>query len=555
MADEAARSVGARAVALGTSPLPTTPTLVPQPRYLNMAARFGLTLQEQLTCGFHVHVRIRSAEEGVAILDRIRIWLPVVLALSGNSPFWRGTDSGYASFRYQAWSRWQTAGPCERFGSAREYRRHVQSLLATGVLLDEGMVYFDARLSRSHPTVEVRIADVCLEAGHATAIAALVRALVGAGSPGSGSRQASSPRLRRGTPPRRVEGQFGRRGRNAGASVAQHPVPGQRSCSGPLDPCPPLPGRNRRRRTGNHRARSHSCGGHGCTAAAGSDAQQPKPDGGSDGRRRTHTWNEAGVASCAGTTSISLTTRREHHHMDVDDKVRSYLDDNLPVLIDRLTEWVRIPSVAGVPERKHNLTRSANWLAGELRDVGFPTTEIWEGADGPAVYAEWSGAPGAPTVLIYSHHDVRAVKEENWDQTSPFDPVRAGRPPLRPGKFGCQGPGHGPHLGPPRAPSRHWAHGTGREPQGDRRRGGRGGLPGTGGHSSGAPVAAGRRRGDFLRHPAVAGRSSGPLHQHPRHARGAARGLRSADGHSQRRGVRHRAQPRLRAQQRACAAA
>ncbi|MBT2549428.1 glutamate--cysteine ligase [Arthrobacter sp. ISL-65] len=179
MADEAAKSVGARAVALGTSPLPTTPTVVPQPRYLNMAARFGLTFQEQLTCGFHVHVRIRSADEGVAILDRIRIWLPVVLALSGNSPFWRGTDSGYASFRYQAWGRWQTAGPCERFGSAREYRRHIRSLLATGVLLDEGMVYFDARLSRSHPTVEVRIADVCLDARHAAVIAALVRALVG----------------------------------------------------------------------------------------------------------------------------------------------------------------------------------------------------------------------------------------------------------------------------------------------------------------------------------------------------------------------------------------
>ena len=114
--------------------------------------------------------------------------------------------------------------------------------------------------------------------------------------------------------------------------------------------------------------------------------------------------------------------------MDVDDEVRSYLDASTPPLIERLSEWVRIPSVAGVPERKHNLQRSANWLAGELRDVGFPTTEIWQGAEGPAVFAEWAGAPGAPTVLIYSHHDVRAVKEENWDQTSPFDPVlRDGR--------------------------------------------------------------------------------------------------------------------------------
>jgi carboxylate-amine ligase len=178
LADEAARSMGARAVALATSPIPTTPSLVPQPRYLKMAAQFGLTLKEQLTCGFHVHVRINSEDEGVAVLDRIRVWLPIVLALSANSPFWQGTDSGYASFRYQAWSRWPTAGPCERFGSVREYRRHVQSLLATGVLLDEGMVYFDARLSRNHPTVEVRIADVCLDPGHATAIATIVRALV-----------------------------------------------------------------------------------------------------------------------------------------------------------------------------------------------------------------------------------------------------------------------------------------------------------------------------------------------------------------------------------------
>jgi carboxylate-amine ligase len=178
LADEAARSMGARAVALATSPIPTTPSLVPQPRYLKMAAQFGLTLKEQLTCGFHVHVRINSEDEGVAVLDRIRVWLPIVLALSANSPFWLGTDSGYASFRYQAWSRWPTAGPCERFGSVREYRRHVQSLLATGVLLDEGMVYFDARLSRNHPTVEVRIADVCLDPGHATAIATIVRALV-----------------------------------------------------------------------------------------------------------------------------------------------------------------------------------------------------------------------------------------------------------------------------------------------------------------------------------------------------------------------------------------
>lgn len=182
MADEAAKSVGARAAALATSPIQTNPSMVPLPRFQLMADRFGLTFKEQLTCGFHVHVGVASGEEGVAVLDRIRVWLPVLLALSANSPFWQGRDSGYASFRYQAWNRWPTAGPSELFGSERGYRRHIRSLLTTGVLVDEGMVYFDARLSRSHPTVEVRIADVCLDPAHAAAIAAIVRALVEQGA-------------------------------------------------------------------------------------------------------------------------------------------------------------------------------------------------------------------------------------------------------------------------------------------------------------------------------------------------------------------------------------
>lgn len=114
--------------------------------------------------------------------------------------------------------------------------------------------------------------------------------------------------------------------------------------------------------------------------------------------------------------------------MTADHQVRPYLQAHLPQMLERLTEWVRIPSVAGVPERKHNLLRSAHWLAGELRSIGFPTTEVWPGVEGPAVYAAWCEAPGAPTVLVYSHHDVRAVKEQNWDQTAPFDPVaRDGR--------------------------------------------------------------------------------------------------------------------------------
>jgi hypothetical protein len=147
-------------------------------RYLEMAHAFGITAAEQLTCGCHVHVEISSAEEGVAVLDRIGPWLAVLLALSANSPFWQGRDTAYASFRYQAWGRWPTSGPAEVFGTAEAYRETVRQMVGTGTLLDAGMVYFDARLSEHYPTVEIRIADVCLHADDAVLIAALARALV-----------------------------------------------------------------------------------------------------------------------------------------------------------------------------------------------------------------------------------------------------------------------------------------------------------------------------------------------------------------------------------------
>ncbi|MDF2049289.1 glutamate--cysteine ligase [Arthrobacter sp. Cr_A7] len=176
-ADATARAAGARSVALATSPLPVQSTTTPGLRYQRMMERFGLTAVEQLTCGCHVHVEVESDEDGVAILDRIRIWLPVLTAITANSPFWNGVDSGYASYRSQAWNRWPTAGPCEIFGSAKAYHAQVQEILTSGVPLDKGQIYFDARLSHRHPTVEIRVGDVCLFADDAVLLAGLVRAL------------------------------------------------------------------------------------------------------------------------------------------------------------------------------------------------------------------------------------------------------------------------------------------------------------------------------------------------------------------------------------------
>jgi len=178
LAAQVAARAGVRVAALGTSPVPVVPQLVREGRYLKMARRFGLVADEQLTCGCHVHVEVGSDEEGVAALDRIRPWLPVLLALSANSPFWQGRDSAYASFRYQAWGRWPSAGPTDPFGTVELYQQTIRRMVSTGTLLDTGMVYFDARLSEHYPTLEIRIADVCLYADDTMLIAALARALV-----------------------------------------------------------------------------------------------------------------------------------------------------------------------------------------------------------------------------------------------------------------------------------------------------------------------------------------------------------------------------------------
>ncbi|WP_030164222.1 glutamate--cysteine ligase [Spirillospora albida] len=177
-ASRAAAGVGAAVAALATSPLEVQPSLTPSHRYRRMSDAYGLTAAEQLTCGCHVHVGVESPEEGVAVLDRIRPWLPPLLALSANSPFWQGSDTGYDSWRHQVWGRWPSSGPTELFGSPEAYRATVDTMLRSGALLDEGMVYFDARLSRHYPTVEVRVMDVCLDADDTALMAALVRALV-----------------------------------------------------------------------------------------------------------------------------------------------------------------------------------------------------------------------------------------------------------------------------------------------------------------------------------------------------------------------------------------
>lgn len=152
--------------------------VTPKPRYQQMLDLYGEVGRRGPVCGMHVHIEVDDDEEGVRIIDRVQPWLPVLVALSANSPFHKGVDTAYASWREQVWDGWPSAGPVEPFGDPATYHEAVRRLVDTGALLDEAMVYFDVRLSTTYPTVEIRVADVCTDIDDVLVVAALTRALV-----------------------------------------------------------------------------------------------------------------------------------------------------------------------------------------------------------------------------------------------------------------------------------------------------------------------------------------------------------------------------------------
>ncbi|MGW1952803.1 carboxylate-amine ligase [Streptomyces sp. NPDC001920] len=176
----AAEEHGCRLAACGTSPLrhgrPVAVT--DEARYRAMVAQAPQLVAEQLVNGMHVHVAVPDREAGVQVLNRIRVWLPTLTAMSANSPLWDGHDTGFASWRTVISSRWPVSGIPPSFRDAEDYRRRVRGLLDAGLIADTGQLYWQARLSAAEPVVEVRCMDVQLGVDEAVMLAGSVRALV-----------------------------------------------------------------------------------------------------------------------------------------------------------------------------------------------------------------------------------------------------------------------------------------------------------------------------------------------------------------------------------------
>jgi carboxylate-amine ligase len=175
----AAAAVSARAVAMPTPVLPEDDeAFTPKARYRKIEAEYGELARGGLVCAMHMHVDIADDHEGVRVIDGIRPWLPLLVALSANSPYWHGRDTGHASWRSQVWGRWPTAGAAQPFGDVETYRAVADQLVGWGAGMDAAMLYFDVRLSAKYPTVEIRVADVCTDVEDAALVALLARALV-----------------------------------------------------------------------------------------------------------------------------------------------------------------------------------------------------------------------------------------------------------------------------------------------------------------------------------------------------------------------------------------
>jgi carboxylate-amine ligase len=178
---DAAAKLGMGVVAAGAVPLsvPAEMQVTQTARYRRMLADYQLLAREQLICGTQVHIGIDDRDESVAVANRVSAYVPTLLALSASSPFWSdGSDTGYSSVRTLVWQRWPTTGLAAPVSSAAEYDNLVADLVASGVITDAGMVYFDVRPANAAPTLELRVCDSCPSVDTIVLIAGLFRALV-----------------------------------------------------------------------------------------------------------------------------------------------------------------------------------------------------------------------------------------------------------------------------------------------------------------------------------------------------------------------------------------
>jgi carboxylate-amine ligase len=177
--DEELRAMGLVAASAGTYPLlPKRETRVYRSgRYGVVADSMRALARREITLALHVHVGVPDPEDAVRVLNGLRSAVPVLLALSANSPFVRGEDGGFASARTVIFQGFPRTGTARHFDGYADYVDAVDGLVASGALPDASFLWWDVRLQPKFGTVEVRVMDAQSTVADSTALIALVQSV------------------------------------------------------------------------------------------------------------------------------------------------------------------------------------------------------------------------------------------------------------------------------------------------------------------------------------------------------------------------------------------
>ncbi len=148
------------------------------PRYDELLEEFQDVARSILIFGLHVHIAVENNELAITLMNQLRTWLPHLLALSSNSPFWAGRLTGLKSYRTVVWKPFPRSGLPDTFQSWSEYERYVQTLISTGCIDNGKKIWWDIRPHPFFGTVEFRIFDMPSTLNDVIGIAALCQSLV-----------------------------------------------------------------------------------------------------------------------------------------------------------------------------------------------------------------------------------------------------------------------------------------------------------------------------------------------------------------------------------------
>ncbi|MET9319107.1 glutamate--cysteine ligase [Streptomyces sp. NPDC003038] len=196
---EAARAQGLRLCAGGTPVIGAAePAHGGHPRYRAGALQYRAMLDDFAVSAFHAHVYLPDRETAVLVGNHLRPWLPLLIAMTANSPFHRSCDTGYAGWRTVIRGRFPCLGPPPYAESLEGYERLAAAMADSEAMLEAGMPFWDVRPNPRLPTIEIRCMDVMPSVEDTAALTALIRALV----------VTLSERVRRGDPGPPVPGEL-----------------------------------------------------------------------------------------------------------------------------------------------------------------------------------------------------------------------------------------------------------------------------------------------------------------------------------------------------------